>query len=118
MCCSDNSWGLLLVRSWPVIFSTADGTKVAIFDNLALVFNAKLLIGLKADNKKCNEYIEGSLAMCTALAPVIGYDEATKIAYEAYNSGKTIRQVLKDKKILSDKEISKILDPKSMIKPK
>ena len=56
--------------------------------------------------------------MCTSLAPVIGYDSAAEIAYEAYNSGKTIRQVLKDKKILSDKEISKILDPKSMIKPK
>ena len=73
---------------------------------------------LKQTKKKCEDYIEGSLAMCTSLAPVIGYDSAAEIAYEAYNSGKTIRQVLKDKKILSDKEISKILDPKSMIKPK
>tara|TARA_Y100000994_G_scaffold249564_1_gene262108 strand:+ start:5000 stop:6400 length:1401 start_codon:yes stop_codon:yes gene_type:complete len=91
---------------------------ISILSNSINVFNSKLLAGIKADKKKCEDYIEGSLAMCTSLAPVIGYDSAAEIAYEAYNSGKTIRQVLKDKKILSDKEISKILDPKSMIKPK
>jgi len=91
---------------------------INILSNSLNVFSLKLLDGIKADKKKCEDYIEGSLAMCTSLAPVIGYDSAAEIAYEAYNSGKTIRQVLKDKKILSDKEISKILNPKSMIKPR
>tara|TARA_Y100001970_G_C14252899_1_gene873139 strand:- start:5309 stop:6706 length:1398 start_codon:yes stop_codon:yes gene_type:complete len=89
-----------------------------ILSNSINVFNDKLLIGLKADNKKCNKYIEGSLAMCTALAPVIGYDEATKIAYEAYKKNKTIREIIEKKNILSKKQIDELLDPKSMIKPK
>jgi len=89
-----------------------------ILSNSINVFNDKLLIDLKANNEKCNEYIEGSLAMCTSLAPVIGYDEATKIAYEAYKKNKTIKEILEKKDILSKEQINKLLDPKSMLKPK
>ena len=56
--------------------------------------------------------------MCTSLVPEIGYDKAAQIAYEAFKKNKTIRQVLKDNKILSDKKIEQLLDPKLMIKPK
>jgi fumarate hydratase class II len=89
-----------------------------ILSNSINVFNDKLLTNLKANQLQCNEYIEGSLAMCTSLAPVIGYDEATKIAYEAYKKNKSIRQILKKKNILSEKQINELLNPESMIKPK
>ena len=56
--------------------------------------------------------------MCTALAPIIGYDAAAQIAYEAYNSGKTIREIAEEKKILPKKQLDTILNPFSMIKPK
>ena len=56
--------------------------------------------------------------MCTSLAPIIGYDKAAEIAYEAYHTGKTIKEVAKDKKILSNSELDKVLNPHSMIKPK
>ena len=56
--------------------------------------------------------------MCTSLSPVIGYDEAAKIAYEAYKKNKSIRQILKKKNILSEKQINELLNPESMIKPK
>ena len=44
-------------------------------------------------------YIEGSLAMCTSLAPIIGYDKASELAYEAFKTGKTIREIVLEKKI-------------------
>ena len=91
---------------------------INILSNSIKVFNEKLIIGIKANKDKCEDYIEGSLAMCTSLAPILGYDAAAKIAYEAYSSNKTIREVLKEKNIFSDKELSKILNPKSMLKPK
>ncbi len=91
---------------------------IKILSNSILVFNDKLLKNLKADEQKCNDYIEGSLAMCTALAPVIGYEQAAAIAYQAYNEGKTVREVALEKKILSEEKINLILDPFSMIKPK
>ena len=61
--------------------------------------------------------IEGSLAMCTSLAPLIGYDKAAAIAKEAFATGKTVRQVALEQKVLSDAELNKALDPMSMTRP-
>ena len=91
---------------------------IQILSNSIVMFDKKLLVGIKADVKRCNDYIEGSLAMCTALAPVIGYDKAAEIAYEAYKEGKTVREIAIQKQILKKNEIDLLLNPKSMIKPK
>ena len=91
---------------------------INILSNSVNVFVDKLLVDIKANSEKCEGYIEGSLAMCTSLVPEIGYDKSAQIAYEAFKKNKTIKQVLKDNKVLSDKKIEKLLDPKLMIKPK
>ena len=91
---------------------------IKILSNSINVFNEKLLLGIKADKNKCNDYIEKSLAMCTSLAPIIGYEKAAKIAYEAYNSGKTVKQVVLDNNILPKEEAESILNPKNMLKSK
>ena len=91
---------------------------INILSNSVNVFVEKLLVDIKANSEKCEGYIEGSLAMCTSLVPEIGYDKSAQIAYEAFKKNKTIKQVLKDNKVLSDKKIEKLLDPKLMIKPK
>ena len=57
------------------------------------VFARRCVAGLEADTQKCESNIEQSLAMCTALAPVIGYDKAAKIAKVAYETGRTVREV-------------------------
>ena len=71
---------------------------------------------MSANKEVCENYIEGSLAMCTSLAPVIGYDKAAHIAHLAFNSGKTVREVALEEKVLSKKELDKLLNPKNMIK--
>ena len=91
---------------------------INILSNSINIFVDKLLVDIKANTDKCEGYIEGSLAMCTSLVPEIGYDKAAQIAYEAFNTNKTIKQVLKDSKILSDQKIDDLLNPKLMIKPK
>ena len=91
---------------------------IKILSNSINIFNEKLLSGIKADKKKCNDYIEKSLAMCTSLAPIIGYDEAAEIAYEAYNSGKTVKQIVLEKNILAKEKVESILNPKNMLKSK
>jgi fumarate hydratase class II len=55
--------------------------------------------------------VEQSLAMVTALAPVIGYDAATKIAKESYATGKTVREIAVAHKLLPPDKLAKILDP-------
>ena len=77
----------------------------------------RCILGIQANKERCNELVEKSLAMCTALAPEIGYDAAASIAEEAYKTGQTVRQIATAKKILPPKRLREILDPLRMTKP-
>jgi fumarate hydratase class II len=90
---------------------------IRILSSGARVFANRCVAGIEADEERCQALIEGSLAMCTSLAPKIGYDEAAAVAKEAYKSGKTVREVAKSKKVLSEKELKETLDPMSMTMP-
>lgn len=90
---------------------------ISLLSNAINVFTDKCVSGLQADEARNAEMIEKSLAMCTALAPIIGYDQAAAIAKEAYKSGKTVREVAREKKVLSEEELAKVLDPWSMTEP-
>ncbi len=80
-------------------------------------FSAKCIEGIKANEERCKSLIEESLAMCTALAPEIGYEAAAKLAKEAYKSGETVRQVAKEQKVLPDRRLAELLDPWRMTEP-
>lgn len=83
----------------------------------SVVFNEKCIAGMKADVERNNNMVEKSLAMCTSLAPIIGYDNAAAIAKEAYKTGRTVREVASEKGLMSDEELSKVLDPMAMTEP-
>ncbi|RMF62029.1 MAG: class II fumarate hydratase [Calditrichaeota bacterium] len=85
--------------------------------NAVEVFNDKCVQGLRANEKRINDMIEQSLAMCTALAPEIGYDAAAQIAKEAYKTGRTVREIAREKKVLPEDKLEKVLDPWSMTEP-
>ena len=74
-------------------------------------FSAKCIEGIKANEERCKSLIEESLAMCTALAPEIGYEAAAKLAKEAYKSGQTARQVAQAQNVLPEQRLSELLDP-------
>jgi fumarate hydratase class II len=80
-------------------------------------FADKCVSGIEADVGRCNEMVERSLALCTALAPEIGYDAAAAIAKESYATGKTVRQIAVEKNILPQERLNEILDPVRMTKP-
>ena len=80
-------------------------------------FTIRCLQGIEADEARCKAMIEQSLAMCTALAPAIGYDAAARIAKEAYRTGRTVREVVRSQRVLPEGELSRLLDPWSMTKP-
>ena len=90
---------------------------IELLGRVSQVFTDKCVKGIKADRKRCEEMIEKSLAMYTSLAPVIGYDNAAKIAKEAYETGKTVRQVALEKKVLPAEKLRQLLDPWSMTEP-
>src|SRR5690606_18477542 len=83
----------------------------------ARAFKDRCVDGIEADRARCEGFIEQSLAMVTPLAKVIGYDQAAKIAKEAYESGRTVREVVREAGLLSEEELSRILDPSGMTRP-
>jgi fumarate hydratase class II len=80
-------------------------------------FSKRCIEGLKADRERCEEMIEKSLALATALTPNIGYDEAARIAKRAYDQRKTIRQIVEEEGILPKEELDHLFDPRSMTAP-
>jgi fumarate hydratase class II len=85
--------------------------------SVVTAFTEKCVVGIEANKEHCEEMIEKSLAMVTALAPVIGYDAAAKIAKESFTTGKTVREVARAHKVLPDDKLDKILDPWRMTEP-
>ncbi|MFO0974382.1 MAG: class II fumarate hydratase [Phycisphaerae bacterium] len=75
------------------------------------IFADRCVAGIEADEKRCGELVEQSLAMCTSLAPAIGYDKAAEMAKKAFAAGKTVRQVCLEEKVLPAEKLSKLLDP-------
>jgi fumarate hydratase, class II len=87
---------------------------ITLLTNATIAFNQKCITGLKADKARCAEMIEKSLAMVTSLSPVIGYDAAAAVAKEAHRRNKTIREIMIEKKLVSQKVLERLLDPLSM----
>jgi len=85
-------------------------TAIKLLTNAAKVFTDGCIKGIEANEARCRELVEQSLAMVTALAPRIGYDKAAKIAKQAYASGKTIRQVCLEKEVLPEEDFTELLD--------
>ena len=90
---------------------------IRLLANGAGVLADRCIIGIEANIERAESLIEGSLALCTPLAPIIGYDAAAKIAKEAFSTGKTVRQVALEHKVLSEKELNRVLDPLSLTEP-
>ncbi len=91
-----------------------------------VVFTQNLLDGLKPDEARCKGLIEGSLAMCTSLVPVIGYDQSAALAKDAFKQGKTVRQLAEQTLIgqkdraggtITQASLNAYLDPWSMTLP-
>ncbi|MDS0281512.1 class II fumarate hydratase [Haloarcula onubensis] len=78
------------------------------------VFAEKFVAKLEADAQHCEERVEQSMALATALNPAIGYDKASKVAKKALAEGKTIREVVLDEGYLDEDEVDEVLDPKKM----
>ncbi len=86
-------------------------SSIEILSSAVNVFNERCLKGIKANEQKCREFAETTLAIATALNPLIGYASAAKVSNEAYISGKTVKQIAVEKGILGENEANKFLNP-------
>lgn len=88
-----------------------------LLDSIALLaagarnFATRLVDGLEADRARAEGLVEQSLAMATVLAPEIGYERAAALVKEAWTSGRTVREVAREKSGLPPERLDQLLDP-------
>jgi fumarate hydratase class II len=87
---------------------------IEILANVARLLAERCVDGIEANVERCAEMVEKSLAMVTALVPVIGYDTAAEIAKESVKTGITVRELARQKKVLPEAELDAALDPWGM----
>ena len=90
---------------------------VELLANVSNAFVDFCAIEMEANEERCNASVENSLAMVTSLNPHIGYEKAADLAKQAVKSGKTIRELCLEQKILDEATLNKALDPMSMTEP-
>jgi len=91
---------------------------IELLTNGSLMLAEKCVAGISPNKERMQDLVENSLMLVTNLNSVIGYDKAAELAKKAYAENKTIKELLKAEKILSDDQIEKLLDPKTMLAPK
>ena len=87
---------------------------IRLLANVCDVFSEKCVRGIEANEERCRELVELSMAMVTSLAPKIGYDRAAEIAKESAKTGRTVREICLEKKVLPADELERALDPVGM----
>ncbi len=90
---------------------------ITILTNMLRQLDEKCIAGITANDKRCNFYVQATVSLATALNPYIGYAKAADIAKEAVATGRSIIEIAREKKLLSEQEITEILDPVRMTEP-
>ena len=89
---------------------------IALLSAAAQNLGEKCIAGIKA-TERGPQMVEQGLMLATALPPAIGYDAAAKIAKEALTTGKTIREIARERTKLTPAELDRLLDPSRMTQP-
>jgi aspartate ammonia-lyase len=91
---------------------------ITILANTLRVFTERCVVGITANAERCRYYAESTIALATALNPVIGYAKAAELVKESVASGESIVELARRKKVLSDEKLDEILDPARMTEPR
>lgn len=110
-------WGVLDLNTMMPVMAHNLLESIHLLGAAAANFAERCVAGIEANRERCAELIEQSQAMCTALAPEIGYDAAAQIAKESFATGKTVRQIAQERRVLPEDRLAELLDPRRMTEP-
>jgi aspartate ammonia-lyase len=91
-----------------------------IFESQILLINTlrtlrtRCVDGITPNPKQLQAYVDRSIGIVTALNPVLGYDKATELAAEALETDKGLLELIREKNLMSEEEIEKLLDARKM----
>ena len=75
----------------------------------------KCIDGITANEEQCKSLVLGSIGIVTALNPYLGYQNSTIVAKEALKTGKSVYDIVLEKKLLTKEELDKYLEPSNMV---
>jgi aspartate ammonia-lyase len=81
------------------------------------VMQSRCVAGIRVDDARCRELLDRSTALATALSPYIGYAATAAIAKESVSTGRPIRDVVREQRLLPDNQLDAILSPEAMTSP-
>jgi aspartate ammonia-lyase len=90
---------------------------LTILKNAMDAFTTRCVTGIVANQQRCEEYAFKSASLVTALAPYIGYEESARIAKEQVQTGRDIRDIVRERKLLPEADLAEILKPQAMTEP-
>jgi fumarate hydratase class II/aspartate ammonia-lyase len=90
---------------------------ISIITNAIRVFSTKCVKGITANEESCYQYAINSISIVTALNPYIGYSNAAEVAKESLRTGKSIKEIVLEKNLITEEMLDKILSPASMTEP-
>jgi aspartate ammonia-lyase len=90
---------------------------ISILANMLREFDLRCVSGITANEKRCELYAQSTVSLATALNPYIGYAKAAEIVKESVATGKSIIDIARSRKLLTEEEIAEILDPVRMTEP-
>jgi aspartate ammonia-lyase len=91
---------------------------IQLLTNYLPVFRRKCVEGIIVDAKRCAEYLEKNPALATFLSPHIGYLEASKIAKQALEEGRSVKEIALEKGLLKPEDLERIFNPKRLLHEK
>src|SRR5688572_9454534 len=106
--------GLLQFNAYEPVVATAVMESQALFYKTLPLFRKNCIEGITANEAVLKWYIETTIGIVTALNPVLGYEKTTELAKEALQSGKGILQLIREKKLLTEDQIKKLMDPATL----
>jgi aspartate ammonia-lyase len=80
-------------------------------------FKYRCIDGIEANAEHCKKMVENSIGLVTALNPELGYEVSSKLAKEALETGRSVYDLVLEKKLLSKEKLDEILAPEHMIHP-
>jgi len=91
--------------------------QIRLLASVSRLFAEKCIAGITANESRARELLELNLSTCTSLAPKIGYDKAAALSKQAFATGRTVRDVAREQKVLPDDELDRLLDYRKMTEP-
>ena len=106
--------GLLQLNAYEPVVATSIMESQGLFFKLIPLFRKNCIEGITVNEAVLKRYLETTIGIVTALNPVLGYEKTTELAKEALQSGKGILELIREKKLLTEDQIKKLMDPAAL----